>query len=406
MLAEMWSRSESGSQFRRRAECKAEREAEACEAQELREQERARLQHEQEESHRLRLELTKQRDQAAALLDGGWQSLVEEGTPPSRVTAGGQQEPEHGSPLTRECSVSPQILRTQSLVNTIVDFVESNGDRIERSILIRQLDALGIAGICDALQHKYGRRPQVVGVEDSRAAERSSPAAVELDSVCRPTAVDRRWRGLLASIWTPARALSPLEVELSGLKLGALSRQVVEGGATVEQLEAMQDEDDPKAALIRWLVQRSKPDDEQSPLSPTRAGDDGAMATNAADATAGAGISEGEPPVRAPEPRRDLEDDFAALSLAIESASPPQHAFGRAKTTGKPAVDAHVGIHRFEALLSQLGLESHAVALRADGIVDEEDLRGLTVEEASGLLPTLTVEARNRWIQWRAATGE
>ena len=97
--------------------------------------------------------------------------------------------------------------------------------------------------------------------------------------------------------------------------------------------------------------------------------------------------------------RRDLQEDFAALSLAVQRASPPSHAFGRAKTTG---VDQEEAAREFEEVLSALGLSEHSRALRADGVMDVEDLRGLTDAEADSLMPTMPAEVRNRWVAWRA----
>jgi hypothetical protein len=51
---------------------------------------------------------------------------------------------------------------------------------------------------------------------------------------------------------------TPLQTELAGLKLGALSRKAAESGATADQVEGMLDEEDPKAALIAFIVQSSK----------------------------------------------------------------------------------------------------------------------------------------------------
>ena len=52
-------------------------------------------------------------------------------------------------------------------------------------------------------------------------------------------------------------------------------------------------------------------------------------------------IAEGVPPP-AGTPRRaarDLDEDFDALSLAVQSASPPEHPYGRASTTGAAATE-------------------------------------------------------------------
>ena len=52
-------------------------------------------------------------------------------------------------------------------------------------------------------------------------------------------------------------------------------------------------------------------------------------------------IAEGVPPAAGTPPRaaRDLHDDFDALSLAVQSASPPEHPYGRASTTGAAATE-------------------------------------------------------------------
>ena len=52
-------------------------------------------------------------------------------------------------------------------------------------------------------------------------------------------------------------------------------------------------------------------------------------------------IAEGVPPAAGTPPRaaRDLHDDFDALSLAVQSASPPEHPYGRASTTGAVATE-------------------------------------------------------------------
>jgi hypothetical protein len=50
------------------------------------------------------------------------------------------------------------------------------------------------------------------------------------------------------------RAAKPLETELRALKLGALSRRAKEAGATADEVELMQDEGDPRGALIAFIV--------------------------------------------------------------------------------------------------------------------------------------------------------
>jgi hypothetical protein len=279
---------------------------------------------------RERLDVTRKRDQAAALLEGGWKSLVSEGTPPARAAPGSAQcgnsaTPEDAdSDLARGSSVSPQVLQTQERVTTVVSFIESHGDQISRSDVIRHLDTLGLDGMCHALEHKYGRHPELGGMSSGAGfalrsladqADQAEMGCLSKDSH-QPSQVAAAF---LSSIETP---LSPLEAELGSLKLGALSRKVAEAGATPDVLEALQNEDDPNAALIHWLVQRS------------------CTHAEAAETTTAAALSlvpEGVPPEpapSAPEPQADFLRDFDELSLAIETASPPSHGFGRVASTG------------------------------------------------------------------------
>jgi hypothetical protein len=340
-----------------------------------------------------------------------------------------------------------------------VDFVESKGDHVERRHVIRHLDTLGMEHICTALEQKYGSRPQLDDVSSAapRAPDRvddivafvvgrggtpdraqiaADVAQHGIESVCLSLEHKYQcswpgWRAwgeveacnkssyassqardeLLASITTPERALSPLEAELQNLKLGALSRRVSEAGAPTAELEALQDEDDPKAALIRWLVARSSNGDAVAPaatvsegvppvrdlqddfshltLQPSSSNDPsapppGAGGPGAASTGHGGGGGGGVSPVA----------DLAALSETLADASPPTHGFGRARTTGFGEQDDSA----FDALLAQLGLGARAAVLRDRAIVNETELRDMTEAEASELL---SVEERNRWLLWR-----
>ena len=188
--------------------------------------------------------------------------------------------------------------------------------------MIRHLDTLGLDGMCHALEHKYGRRPELGGMSSGAGFALRSLAdqadQAEMGCLSKDSYQPSQVAAFLSSIETP---LSPLEAELGSLKLGALSRKVAEAGATPDVLEALQNEDDPKA-LIHWLVQRSSTHAE------------------AADITTAAALSlvpEGVPPEpapSAPEPQADFLRDFDELSLAIETASPPSHGFGRVASTG------------------------------------------------------------------------
>eukprot|EP01046_Picozoa_sp_COSAG06_P074710 COSAG06_NODE_22982_length_706_cov_1.243822_2_plen_87_part_01 len=45
-----------------------------------------------------------------------------------------------------------------------------------------------------------------------------------------------------------------MEAQLKAMKLGALSKRALASGATAEELEAAQDEDEPKAAVIALIL--------------------------------------------------------------------------------------------------------------------------------------------------------
>ena len=286
-----------------------------------------------EKALKKRIAIVQRRDDAASLLDGGWNALVEEGTPPPSA--------------------------------------------------------------------RNKKKNDTVAQDDG---------ALTWTTSARPVATP------------PPRAKSAAETlkdQLTGLKLGALRRRVGEMGATEEELDDLQDEDDPKAALIRWaLKEHSKSaggDDEF-----THGGLTNIISVRNVAATGGAagpvtpirmkapttGFSEAQEGVP-PEPQiTQTQHNLDALSLAVAGGTPsPSHGFGRAATTGfvggaspgsAAAEDA-----AFDVLLAQLGLSAFAGALRADAIPNADELRDATEGELVGL--GVGEEERVRVAAWRKA---
>ena len=81
------------------------------------------------------------------------------------------------------------------------------------------------------------------------------------------------------------------------------------------------------------------------------------------------------------------------MLVALEVASPPSHAFGRAATTG-------LGDREFDHLLAELGLGAYAAALRASVVVNVDELRELTEADLVDMVPGITVEERTRVLRW------
>ena len=107
-------------------------------------------------------------------------------------------------------------------------------------------------------------------------------------------------------------------------------------------------------------------------------------------------IAEGTPP------RRDLADDFAALSLAVaQGGSPPSHAFGRSTTTGIDSPgSAAADDAALDALLATLGLQAHAAEFRAHAVVNADEVRALTEEEMVAIVPGMSGPERLRLLRW------
>jgi hypothetical protein len=95
---------------------------------------------------------------------------------------------------------------------------------------------------------------------------------------------------------------------------------------------------------------------------------------------------------------------MAALSIAVENASPPSHAFGRTATTGQ-SPEGRSAIQEedrlFDTLLVSLGLQGYATALRAQAIVTAEELQDLTDREMESL--GMTIGDRAIIVDWAAA---
>lgn len=99
-----------------------------------------------------------------------------------------------------------------------------------------------------------------------------------------------------------------------------------------------------------------------------------------------------------------LHADMAALSIAVENASPPSHAFGRTATTGQSPEGRSAMQEEdrlFDTLLVSLGLQGYATALRAQAIVTAEELQDLTDREMESL--GMTIGDRARIVDWAAA---
>ena len=87
------------------------------------------------------------------------------------------------------------------------------------------------------------------------------------------------------------------------------------------------------------------------------------------------------------------------MLAALEVASPPSHAFGRAATTGVGGGTAAED-REFDHLLAELGLEAYAAALRASVVVNVDELRELTEADLVDMVPGITVEERTRVLRW------
>ena len=114
-------------------------------------------------------------------------------------------------------------------------------------------------------------------------------------------------------------------------------------------------------------------------------------------------VSEPEPEIaEGTPPRRDLDGDFAALSLAVaQGGSPPSHAFGRSTTTG---IDSPGSVAAddaaLDALLATLGLQAHAEEFRAHAVVNADEVRALTEEEMVAMVPGMSGSERLRLLRW------
>ncbi len=88
-------------------------------------------------------------------------------------------------------------------------------------------------------------------------------------------------------------------------------------------------------------------------------------------------------------------DGLADLAEAVEVQALPAHAFGRAATTGTSEDGA------FDAILSQLGLLTHADALRAAAIVNAGELRDMTLDEMRADRILFTEQEIARVLAWQ-----
>lgn len=124
--------------------------------------------------------------------------------------------------------------------------------------------------------------------------------------------------------------------------------------------------DDPHAALIRWIVQNAASEGDSVGGPSLVVGIEGGAVgpgtpRTRAPTTGFSEVQEGVPPMRS------LPDDLGSLSLALEAASPPTHAFGRAGTTGFDGGSAAED-REFDRLLAELGLHWGCMRRRCESM--------------------------------------
>ena len=271
--------------------------------------------------------------------------------------------------------------------------------------------------LCD-LYEKQGRKKEMKAMRKRKDALEAWCSSSEEDSSASESDSDEDSEEVqdLLMAMSPglARALqhdNDEPVTVADLESALDSLHIVNAQRPPQSETAIQDREDTEKALAKKLKIARRRDRAHSLLTPAKDGEGtelehtvgGGLLSRLQSTAQPASVPEGTPPPsqrpstepsaggsglqlepKTP-PAGALGEDLVALSIAVQSASPPTHAFGRAATTGSRELDGATEDRQFVDLLASLGLQGHAVALEAQAIVTCDELRDLTESEMDSL---------------------